>query len=214
LAPICAYWLLLAPLGSYRPPFAPVASYCLLLPPRCSYCLLLAPNGSSWLLMAPIAHLVSYWLLLVPIRSNCLLLPPKGSSCSCCRLLAPIASPWRLLVPIGSSLYFLKKNALPVHLLRQVTGSAGTAMDVLVTCFSKMGGGSGRRGCKYRARPGVRCISPIPFESGREILDFRVCFCEMSLKHSACHTFRASRVPCITLKSHLKSRKIESGVAF
>ena len=30
-----------------------------------------------------------------------------------------------------------------------MTGSAGTAMDVLVTCFSKMGGGSGRRGCKY-----------------------------------------------------------------
>ena len=24
-------------------------------------------------------------------------------------------------------------------------------MDVLVTCFSKMGGGSGRRGCKNRA---------------------------------------------------------------
>jgi len=41
-----------------------------------------------------------------------------------------------------------KLFALPVHLLRQVTGSAGTAMDVLVTCFSKMGGGSGRRGCK------------------------------------------------------------------
>ena len=33
-----------------------------------------------------------------------------------------------------------------------MTGSAGTAMDVLVTCFSKKGGGSGRRGCKYRAR--------------------------------------------------------------
>ena len=32
--------------------------------------------------------------------------------------------------------------------LGSVTGSAGTAMDVLVTCFSKMGGGSGRRGCK------------------------------------------------------------------
>ena len=30
-----------------------------------------------------------------------------------------------------------------------MTGSAGTAMDVLVTCFNKMGGGSGRRGCKY-----------------------------------------------------------------
>ena len=29
-----------------------------------------------------------------------------------------------------------------------MTGSAGTAMDVLVTCFSKKGGGSGRRGCK------------------------------------------------------------------
>ena len=32
----------------------------------------------------------------------------------------------------------------------------------------------------------------------------------MSLKHSACHTFRASRVPCNTPKSHLKSRKIDS----
>ena len=32
-----------------------------------------------------------------------------------------------------------------------MTGSAGTAMDVLVTCFSKMGGGSGRRGCKNSA---------------------------------------------------------------
>ena len=32
-----------------------------------------------------------------------------------------------------------------------MTGSAGTAMDVLVTCFSKMGGGSGRRGWKNRA---------------------------------------------------------------
>ena len=34
-----------------------------------------------------------------------------------------------------------------------MTGSAGTAMDVLVTCFSKMGGESERRGWKYRARP-------------------------------------------------------------
>ena len=43
--------------------------------------------------MAPIAHLVSYWLLLVLIRSY-----------------------WLLL-----ALYFPKeKNALPVHLLRQV----------------------------------------------------------------------------------------------
>ena len=38
----------------------------------------------------------------------------------------------------------------------------------------------------------------------------RVFFSEMSLKHSACHTFRASRVPCNTPKSHLKSRKIDS----
>ena len=45
-----------------------------------------------------------------------------------------------------------KLFALPVHLLRQVTGSAGTAMDVLVTCFSKMGGESERRGWKYPAR--------------------------------------------------------------
>ena len=29
-----------------------------------------------------------------------------------------------------------------------MTGSAGTAVDVLVTCFSKQGGGSGRRGAK------------------------------------------------------------------
>ena len=33
-----------------------------------------------------------------------------------------------------------------------MTGSAGTAMDVLVTCFSKKGGGSGRRGRKNRAQ--------------------------------------------------------------
>ena len=33
-----------------------------------------------------------------------------------------------------------------------MTGSAGTAMDVLVTCFSKKGGGSGRRGWKNRAQ--------------------------------------------------------------
>ena len=46
----------------------------------------------------------------------------------------------------------VKMFALPVHLLRQVTGSAGTAMDVLVTCFSKKGGGFGRRGCKYSAQ--------------------------------------------------------------
>ena len=46
-----------------------------------------------------------------------------------------------------------------------MTGSAGTAMDVLVTCFSKMGGGSGRRGCKYQAQSGVRCISGVPSEN-------------------------------------------------
>ena len=33
-----------------------------------------------------------------------------------------------------------------------MTGSAGTAMDVLVTCFSKKGGGSGRRGCNNLPR--------------------------------------------------------------
>ena len=32
-----------------------------------------------------------------------------------------------------------------------MTGSAGTAMDVLVTCFSKMGAESERRGCRYGA---------------------------------------------------------------
>ena len=111
---------------------APNGSYCsscFLLAPIVSYCLLAALIVSYWLLMAPLAPVVSYWLLLVPIRSY-----------------------WLLL-----ALYFSKKeNALPVHLLRQVTGSAGTAMDVLVTCFSKMGGESERRGCRYRAQLVVR----------------------------------------------------------
>ena len=47
---------------------------------------------------------------------------------------------WISWIPRGSSVPGL------------MTGSAGTAMDVLVTCFSKKGGGSGRRGCKYRTR--------------------------------------------------------------
>ena len=82
-----------------------------------------------------------------------------------------------------------KLFALPVHLLRQVTGSAGTAMDVLVTCFSKMGGGSGRRGCKNRAQVGVRCAARIPRKIFLSLVSH---FLQMSLKHSACHTFRAS----------------------
>jgi len=45
---------------------------------------------------------------------------------------------------------------------------------------------------------------------GLFFLFFRGFFMEMSLKHSACHTFRASRVPCNTPKSQLKSRKIDS----
>ena len=47
--------------------------------------------------------------------------------------------------------------------LGSMTGSVGTAMDVLVTCFSKKGGGSGRRGCKYSATAGVWKLSRIPF---------------------------------------------------
>ena len=83
---------------------------------------------------------------------------------------------------------FKKRNALPVHLLRQVTGSAGTAMDVLVTCFSKKGGGSGRRGCKG----GATAVSSVYFGRIRKIFLFLVShFLQMSLKHSACHTFRA-----------------------
>ena len=35
-----------------------------------------------------------------------------------------------------------------------MTGSAGTAMDVLVTCFSKKGGGSGRRGVQRLSSSG------------------------------------------------------------
>ena len=70
-----------------------------------------------------------------------------------------------------------------------MTGSAGTAMDVLVTCFSKKGGGSGRRGRKNRATAGVRCPARFP----RKIFLFLIShFLQMSLKHSACHTFRAS----------------------
>ena len=57
---------------------------------------------------------------------------------------------------------------------------------------------------------GARHLRRRPFEQERKLLVFRVFFREMSLKHSACHTFRASRVPCNTPKSHLKSRKIES----
>ena len=57
---------------------------------------------------------------------------------------------------------------------------------------------------------GARHLRRRPFESDREIYFFLVFFREMSLKHSACHTFRASRAPCNTPKSHLKSRKIDS----
>ena len=48
---------------------------------------------------------------------------------------------------------------------RWMTGSAGTAMDVLVACFSKTGGGSGRRGCKGSAQAVIsvditeRCVN-------------------------------------------------------
>ena len=48
------------------------------------------------------------------------------------------------------------------------------------------------------------------FEQNWEKFFFRVFFSEMSLKHSACNTFRASGAPCNTPKSHLKSRKIDS----
>ena len=102
--------------------------------------------------------------------------------------------------------------ALPVHLLRQVTGSAGTAMDVLVTRALLTKGGEFER--REPKMGGARHLRRRPFEHNWKLLFFRVFFREMSLKHSACHTFRASRVPCITFKSHLKSRKIESGVAF
>ena len=56
---------------------------------------------------------------------------------------------------------------------------------------------------------GARHLRRRPFELRREMCFFRVLFCEMSLKHSACHTFRASGAPCNTPKSHLKSRKID-----
>ena len=45
-----------------------------------------------------------------------------------------------------------------------MTGSAGTAMDVLVTCFSKMGGRSGRRGWKNRAGSVISVHITVPSE--------------------------------------------------
>ena len=70
-----------------------------------------------------------------------------------------------------------------------MTGSAGTAMDVLVTCCSKKGGGSGRKGCKNPARP----VISVHFMACSFFSFFLVSyFLQMSLKHSACHTFRAS----------------------
>ena len=48
-----------------------------------------------------------------------------------------------------------------------------------------------------------------PFEQGGKKF-FSVFFSEMSLKHSACHTFRASEGSRKVPKMHLKSRKIES----
>ena len=110
-------------------------------------------------------------------------------------LLVPIRSYWLLL-----ALYFArKKSALPVHSLRQVTGSAGTAMDVLVTRALLTKGGEFER--REPKMGGARHLRRRPFEHYSKLLFFRVFFNEMSLKHSACHTFRASRVPCNAPKS-------------
>ena len=74
-----------------------------------------------------------------------------------------------------------------------MTGSAGTAVDVLVTCFSKKGGGSGRRGVKILPQL-VTLVSL--WVSDWIAGDFQAVglsyFLQMCLKHSACHTFRAS----------------------
>ena len=57
---------------------------------------------------------------------------------------------------------------------------------------------------------GARHLRRRPFEPRREKSVFRVFFREMSLKHSACHTFRASEVSRKAPKMHFKSRKIDS----
>ena len=49
-----------------------------------------------------------------------------------------------------------------------------------------------------------------PFEQGGKQFFFSVFFSEMSLKHSACHTFRASEGSRKVPKMHFKSRKIDS----
>ena len=69
-----------------------------------------------------------------------------------------------------------------------MTGSAGTAVDVLVTCESKwkgrrFGGGGLKNGVPP---PGRGLLSVVQFGF------FLIFFPEMSLKHTACHTFRAS----------------------
>ena len=89
-----------------------------------------------------------------------------------------------------------------------MTGSAGTAMDVLVTRALLTKGGEFER--REPKMGGARHLRRRPFEPDWEKFVFRVFFREMSLKHSACHTFRASRAPCNTPKSHFKSRKIDS----
>ena len=48
------------------------------------------------------------------------------------------------------------------------------------------------------------------FEHGWKMFYFRIFFSEMSLKHSACNTFRASEGSRKVPKMHLKSRKIDS----
>ena len=142
-------WLLLAPIALHLLLLPPIVSYCLLAALIVSYWLLMAPLGSYWLLLLILSPIGSYWFPFAPIVSYCLLRAPLAPVVSCWLLLPLLRSYW---FPLAPPCTFQKKNALPVHLLRQVTGSAGTAMDVLVTCFSKMGGGSGRRGCKGGAR--------------------------------------------------------------
>ena len=79
-----------------------------------------------------------------------------------------------------------------------MTGSAGTAVDVLVTCFSKKGGGSGRRGAT-NLPPSVIWVH---YTDTSENQIFLVSyFLQMSLKHNACHNFRAS--PTTSVGVHL-----------
>ena len=73
-----------------------------------------------------------------------------------------------------------------------MTGSAGTAMDVLVTCFSKKVGGSGRRGCKDSA---TAVISMTRADFSRKLFVSRFSFSPNVSKTQRLPYFQSLRSP-------------------